>query len=370
MTMIVSAIAWNDSNLFGFTLLFREFLRSHSDQVSLNVYLGPKVSQEARSALNTSCFSSVCPIDTFKVYELNSTYDLLFFFVTGTTFAALSKRISSRHRQYVSAYFLPSPSNPPLLFFLPRDVYFYGDGLGSAPSLNYQWQPSLFRLPLHTFLRYAALIVDRQALLRTKNISSTTFYDLLSRPQIRSEISRLAASLYLANNTISSYLDSCPFSSSNIIIVLSMLSPSRCSFQSEIDLYVDQLQFSYSENLAALESSSIFFKFHFHHSQDFKDRFIAHVSSRLGLQTYCLDLNIPIEAIGCLLPRSFPSLIFTFFCYQESMRLLADYGDSASRAVSVRFGFEDFLLNRHLSQDEATKKIVYQKALISKTYGT
>jgi len=371
VTINLCAIAWNDSNLFGFTLLFREYLRSNSAQVSLNLYLGPKVSKEVRSAFSSSHFGSIYPVDNFRVHELGSKIDLFFFFVAGSTFAGLLKRIFSRHKECSDACFLPSPSNPPLLFLLPREVYFYGDGLGSTPSFNYQWQPSIFRLPPLSFLRYTTLFVDRHLLGRTKNISTKSFYDYLRGPEIRVEMNKIVEFLYLRNAAISAYLGKCPFGSSNIIIVLSVLSPTRCSFQSEIDLYVDQLQCSYSQNLADLANSSIFIKFHFHHSRDFKDSFIAHFSSRLGLQVYCLELNIPIEAICCLLPLFFPSQSFTFFCFQESMRLLsllADYGDSASRAVGIKFGFEDLLLIRHLPHREALKKILYQNTLRSKNY--
>ena len=371
MTITISAIAWNDSNLFGFTILFRNFLRSNSSQVCLNLYLGPKVSQEARFELNSSSFGLIYPIHEFKLYELRSKIELIFFSITGTAFNGFFKRIFSRHNVSAAAYFMPSPSNPPLLLLLPRDVYFYGDGFGSTPSLNYQWQPSLFRLPLLSFLRYAVLFLDRLALGRTKNISTKTFYDCLQHSVIKSEMARIVEFLYLRNSAVASYLQSCPFGSSNIIIVLSMLSPSRCSFQSELDLYIDQLQNTFSENLATLANSSIFFKFHFHHSKDFKDRFLTHISASLGRQVYCLELDIPIEAIGCLLPRSFPSQSFTFFCYQESIRLLsllADHGGYDSEKLEIKFGFDDFLLKRYLPQTEAVKKIEYQNTLRSTIY--
>ena len=369
MTITITAVTWNDSNLISFTILFRNFLRSNSEQVCLNLYLGPKVSEEARSAFYSSSFEFIFPIHRFKVHELRSRIDLLFFCITGTHLMGFSIRLFWRHKDYPHLYFAPSPSTPPLLFFLPRDVYFYGDGFGSTPSLNYQWQPSLFRLSLLSFLRYAVLSVDRLALWRTKNISTKTFYDYLHRSQIRKEITRAVEFLYLRNSAVSAYLDTCPFSSSNIIVVLSMLSPSRCSLRSELDLYVDQLQSSFFENLPSLANPSLFFKFHFHHSQDFQDNFVAHVSERLGCQAYCLKLNIPIEVISCLLPRLFPSQDFTFFCFQESIRLLsllADYGDSDAGGLNVMFGFDDFLLNRHLPHAEARKKIAYQDALRSR----
>lgn len=376
MTQIVNAIVWNDSNLFGFLILFRSFFRSSIKQVCLSLYLGPKVSQEARYALRSSGSFFMYPIHCLRVYEVNSKIDHLSLSLLGVTFAGLFDRTKAMSMCCASAYFMPSPSSPPLLCCLPHDICFYGDGLGSTPSLSYQWQPSLFRLPLISKLRYLTLILDRFASKLTKNTFTQTFYDLLDSVAVLKEVNRTVEFLYARNSFISSYLESCSFRSSNIVIALSILSPSRCSFQSEVDLYADQLLYSPSKKQGDLANSAIFIKFHYHHSQEFKDKFLSAVSDRLGCNVNCLELNIPVEALGCLLLKSFPTLRFTFYCYQESIRLIklfVDHGSFSSGSLGVVFGFDDFLLARHLSQIEASKKIKYQNnvrssLLVSKSH--
>ena len=111
----IKAICWTESNLLGLysSLKFKDFL---GREVSLQIFLSKKIKKRTNKIIDF--FSDLKIFDEIKVNKVKGIYGYF-------TLLSIEEYLDFLFREKIFSYFLPTPMNPPSIFFLPGNIYFY-----------------------------------------------------------------------------------------------------------------------------------------------------------------------------------------------------------------------------------------------------
>lgn len=353
---MICAVCWNPSNLLGLYISFRGDFSVAPTSPDLLIFIGPKCLNSTLDLDIVRNLFCLCGFSVVKIIPFSSSFER---FLLSLSPFLLRPRLFVNCLISSFYFYLPTPANPPLsLGLLWYQKYYYGDGIGVRPVLNYQWQPSIsnspFRFALRRTLLYSSCKLTN-LFSRTHDVSSGLL-GLQRTSEFFSEFSRAVHRPQLAV-----FLTTVPSGHQSLItVVMSMLSPVRVSPENEVRLYVEFLSSKLSGFSA--DSSVLYFKFHYHHDSEFRRIFISRMANHFaGFRVEEAPSSVPAESIVLGLLDSFPSRDIIVFAFQESAKLLDCISSSSGSNFSFFFGFPDRLVKKFFRHSEVERRIQYQR---------
>ena len=351
---MICAICWNPSNLLGLFLSLRSQFQVAPVSTSLLILMGPKCKNSSSNFDALYSLFGSCGFSSVQIISFSSPFHRLLVSICPFLFYPKLLRYSLTSDLY---FYLSTPANPPLstgLLWFRK--YYYGDGIGVRPVLNYQWQPSILSSSFRSFLRRACLSFSYY-------ISNcfTTNFDVSSGLLDLTRISELFIKFTRAvhYSQLTGFKASVSPDRKNIfLVVMSALSPSRISFENEILLYTDYLNLQ-MRNIS-VDNSVIYLKFHYHHDANYRNSFLSRM--RVSLPAILIEeapSSFPAESIALFLSDSFSCHKVVVFAFQESARLLKGISSAGSR-FSFCFGFPVELVEKYFHPSEVHRRIQYQ----------
>lgn len=355
----IKAICWTESNLLGLYSSLKVTGLLGQD-ISLEIFLSKKIKKRANKIIDL--LSDLKIFDEIKVNKVKGIYGYL-------TLLSIEDYLDIFFKKKIFSYFLPTPMNPPSIFFLPGNIYFYGDGFGSLPKQDYQWFPKLYNIKLKSLFRYFFL--------KYLNLISTKFFRIKNQ-LIDISLDNLFIEEKIDNkkltNIISTYLNI--FSSENIkrinkifnyynsvynsnaifnLIILSNLSPSRVEKAKEFLLYKD-----FFKGIKNVSDENVFIiKFHPHQTKKYRLKFIDFFEN-IGFKIINLDSNMPVEVILLNLINNFPEYSINLYSFQESSIKINRILSNSETNFKFHFGFPNELINTYFRRSEIIKRKQYQ----------
>ncbi len=362
---MICAICWNPSNLMGLYISLRGNFLVAPKSSKLLIFIGPKcITSSIDVDLLCNHFSS-CGFPSVEIIPCSSLFERLLLSLSPFL---LQPRLFISCLFFGFYFYLPTPANPPLsLGLLWFRKFYYGDGIGVAPVLNYQWQTSIFTSPFLVFLRRTLLSLS----FRITNLFSAT-HDVSSSLlglQISSEYF-LEFSRAVHRPQLNAFLAQVPSRRQNIfLVVMSMLSPVRVSPENELSLYIEFLSSKFTDFNTS--HSILYFKFHYHHDSEFREDFISQMRHYFpGLLVEEAPSFVPAESIALSLFEVLTSRNIIVFAFQESAKLIDCISSSNGSRFLFLFGFPDDLVLKYFNPLEVQRRIQYQlnvrKVLTSK----
>ena len=370
----IKAISWTESNILGLFVSLSN-LKLEYNRINFCFYISPKIERSINSIY--LLFKSL-NFYNVKIFKIKS----LVYYLTIFNFSEYIQSFINK-KNFITL--LPSPMNPPSTLFVPGLIYFYGDGFGSEPKQDYSWFPSKRNLGFKQYLRYSFLkysnfisyTFNRKAKFidisldflikrnKIRNYELINIIDIYVKYICQKEKDHLKNIIY--NNKFSVEKDILKINNKSKVqklsyhlVIVSMLSPSRVSFENELNLYKE---FFNKINKNNYQNNIFLIKFHIHHTNLFKDKFIKYFKNH-NLNIVDLNINIPAEIITLFLIKIFNKNNIFIYTFQESsckIKLLLEYFNSK---INLNFGFPINLIDKYFLKTEISKRKEYQEKIL------